>query len=168
MYFYFYKFCRWINHICQLFLKLFTVQIPFYYVVTPRGNQKELNDEHLEDASHLLVVYYTSLGIRYRFVELAKPVVASELMKAYSSYRVPTYRLLAITFSSSDNSFTIPPEEFSVVGNCLGTKVFHYWLCRHYFHIPLDDLTCSVIDDCANLKPVPTKLILNENELVIE
>jgi hypothetical protein len=168
MYLCIYKLIRYLNAMVQSFLQLFTLQIPFYYVVTPRGNQKPLNDENMENASHLLVVYYTSLGIRYRFHELAKPAAASELMKAYKSFHVPEYRLLAITMSSAERSLSVPPEEFTVVGNCLGTKPFHYWLCRHYFHIPLEDLTCTVIDDNANLLPVATKLILNENEMVIE
>jgi len=166
-----YKIWRALNFYMKLFLDLFTAQIPFYYLVTPLGCQIELTDEGLagEEPANLLVVYYTSHGTKYRFTEVSKPVTAKELTLAYSSFQVPRYRLLAISITSDeDEAFSLPPEEFNVVGNVLSTRPFNYWLCRHYLNISQKDLVCSVIDENANLILVPSKLTLTETEMIVE
>lgn len=168
--FFIYKLWRAVNQFIQMFLNLFTSSIPYYFLVTPMGNQVALCDERLEhdDPLHLLVVYYTSHGIRYRFSEISKPVTAAELRLAYRNYQTPVYRLLAIGIESEEESLSLPPESFTIVGSVLGTRTFHYWLCNHYFHIPPKDLTCTVIDDSANLKVVPSRLAIGSESYVIE
>lgn len=167
---FFYKIWRTLNFYFKTFLDLFTTQIPFYYLVSPMGDQVELDDSKLvRYPLNLLVIYYTSHGTKYRFAELDKPATAEEIVQAYRTFKVPRYRLLAISLTSADDeAFSLPPEEFTIIGNNLSTRTFHYWLCKHYLHTAPKDLVCSVIDENANLLVVPNKLTLTESEMVIE
>ena len=166
-----YKIWRALNYYFKLFLDLFTTQIPFYYLVTPMGDQIELTDSSLNanETVNLLVIYYTSHGTKYRFAELDKPVTTDEIVKAYRFFQLPRYRILAISLTSNDDeAFSLPPEEFTIIGNVLSTRTFHYWLCKHYLHTSPKDLICSIIDENANLIVVPSKLTLTETEMVLE
>ena len=165
-----YKIWRAINFYFKIFLDLFTTQIPFFYLVTPLGHQLELTDEGLvgEEPKSLLVIYYTSHGTKYRFAELDQPTSAVELRQAYRTFQPPKCRILAISLTSGDDeAFSLPPEEFNILGNVLFTKTFQYWLCRHYLNTAPKELVCSIIDENANLVVVPSKLVITE-KLFIE
>jgi hypothetical protein len=169
LFLFFYKLWRAFQYYVKAFLNLFTSQIPFFYLVTPMGEQVDLTESNLTEPTTLLVIYYTSHGTKYRFAEIEHPVTCGELMRAYRNFKVPKYRILAISVTSADDeSFSLPPEEFTITGNALCTKTFHYWLCHNYFHTAPKDLFCSVIDENANLIVVPKKLTLTENEMIVE
>jgi hypothetical protein len=127
-----------------------------YFLVAPDGKQYPLSDYNLTLYDHLLVVYYTPVGTRYRFQPLHKSIgycTATNIKSAYKSFQEPKkYKLYAVNATIHERVHTINAIEFNVLGNEIFTPVFNLWLCYNYLHIaPSLYVEVSYIDDSTSI-----------------
>ena len=144
---YFYRWFRTFSALLQSCLKLFRRNATLFYVIYPDGTQHQLTASTYSAANPLciLVVYYSSSGVKYRFLDLypkEQPhLEIKEIMSAYQSYEVPDYNFLALSLHVDDTEYAIPPDEFTVVGSTIFTPTFTRWLCKYYLYVATGEKT---------------------------
>jgi hypothetical protein len=146
--------------------------IPYYYLVSSDGNQHALNERNLGTCDHLLVIYYTTSGIRYRFLPLLKTkgcCSVTILKSAYQSFVEPKkYKLFAVNATIHERVHTINAIEFNLVGNEIFTPTFNLWLCQNYLNIvPSEHIEISYIDESTSICTTKGPMYFEEERLVI-
>lgn len=144
-----------------------------YFLVGPDGKQYVLSDYNLTLYDHLLVVYYTPAGTRYRFQPLHKSIgcyTATNIKSAYKSFQEPKkYKLYAVNATIHERVHTINAIEFNIVGNEIFTPVFNLWLCYNYLHIaPSVHVEVSYIDDSTSICITKGPIHFQQDALRIE
>jgi hypothetical protein len=144
-----------------------------YHLVGPDGTQYPLTEHNLQQYDHLLVIYYDTVGTRYRFHPIFKTLgwcTVSLLTSAYKSFKEPkNNKLFAVNASIQDHVYTINAIEFNVVGNQIFTPIFNLWLCTNYLHItPSEHVEISYIDDTTSICCTKGPIHFHEDGVKIE
>jgi hypothetical protein len=131
-----------------------------------------LTEMNLQSCEHLLVIYYTPNGTRYRFQRLKEPLSSYTVPMLKSAFHVFTepsqHKLFAVNATIHDHVYTINAIEFNVVGNEIFTPTFNLWLCRHYLHIPPSEtVDISYIDHTMSVCYTKEAINIDEDSLRI-
>jgi hypothetical protein len=153
-----YSIYMWFTHIMWWCRR----HVEYYYLVGNDGKQYSLTEHNLLSYKHLLVVYYTPNGTRYRFHGITKDLTCNvkTLKSAFKIHEEPKKnKLYAVNATVHDRVHTINAIEFNVIGNEIFTPTFNLWLCLHYLHIvPSEHIDVSYIDDqtciCSTKGPI--------------
>jgi len=132
-------------------------KIPYFFLVGEDGKQHPLNESNIEKYNHLLVIYYTPAGTRYRFHPLQKVNMYNTvglLKRIYRSFEEPKkQKLYAVNATIQERVHTINAIEFNIVGNEIFSRTFNLWLCYNYLHIaPSEHVEVSYIDDTTSIR----------------
>ena len=177
MAFFLYRLLRWLNWVTLVVLRTFRRNVTHYFLIAEDGTQLPLtayNYAVLQPAT-LLVIYYSPSATKYRMVSPALDPnatagdVVADLRSAYSTYEEPRYSFLGLSVQLGDASFSIPPQEFMVVGSTLFTPIFNLWLCRNYLHVPpTSEIAATFIDDVVRMVAVSSDVVLQRDKYVVK
>ena len=146
--------------------------IESYHLIGPDGKQHPLTDNNLCKFEHLLVIYYTPAGTRYRFQHLQQKDVCTidTIKKTYRTFHEPKkYKLFAVNATVHEHVYTINAIEFNIIGNEIFTLIFNLWLCRNYLHIaPSEFIDVCYIDENTMVCCTKGPIIFKEDCLHIE
>ena len=163
--YYFYTFIVHLGWMCRR-------NIVSYHLVDSFGQQYCLTETNLQFFDHLLVIYYTPNGTRYRFQRLQQPLssyTVPMLKSAFKNFTEPNqHKLFAVNATIHDHVYTINAIEFNVVGNEIFTPTFNLWLCRNYLHIPPSEVVdVSYIDHTMSVCFTKETILIDEDTLRI-
>ena len=144
-----------------------------YFLVGPDGKQYSLSDYNLTLYDHLLVIYYTPTGTRYRFQPLHSSLGwknASNIKSAYKTFQEPkVYKLYVVNAAIHERVHTINALEFNILGNEIFTPIFNLWLCRNYLHIaPSIHVDVYYINDSTSICVTKGPILFQQHALKIE
>jgi hypothetical protein len=162
--FFFYRLYRFL---CSLNWAYFR-NVTSFYLVNDEGRQLKLNLVNYATVhpAALLVIYYTTEGVKYRFLDHYRkgPCTEEELegiRRTYQNYEPPTTPFIGMTVTINDAHFNLNPEEFMVAGSTLFTATFNQWLCKHYLNVkPARKLVATLIDSDINFTQTDKPLAL--------
>jgi hypothetical protein len=108
-----------------------------YYKITEEGDQVSIYDSQ---KAHYILHIQNEGQLYYHFIVPG------------SSYRIETpYDALGLSIELN-KSYLLPPKQFMIKGNQLGSPVFLKWLCKHYLGISMPEKSMiHCIDQDANL-----------------
>ena len=174
--FFLYRLLRWVNWGCLVVLRAFRRNVTQYFLITADGTQLPLTAYNYAvlQPSTLLVIYYTPTETKYRMVAPAfsngtASEIVAELRSAYTSYEAPSYSFLGLSVEINERTFSVPPQEFMVVGSTMFTPVFNMWLCKNYLHVtPTPQVTATFIDDLIRVVTVSSDVVLQKDKYVLK
>jgi len=176
-----YRFIRWLNHMMSCFLAFFSRNAAYFYIVVEDGSQLPLTPYNyaVQYPVNLLVIYYTPIGTKYRFVpkiqdsyltetNLTAQLAVDDIKSAYGIVAAPTYKLLGINIKIGNREYNLPTDEFVVTGSSIFSETFTRWLCRNYLHVPCSSASVTIIDESIRLLTITEEIVFHRDKYTMK